>query len=771
MDLDRVFKEPIRVSVGMIDGEVKVGFLSAFSPTADGLILQPPSQGSGSSVQDAVAMLSFEKIGFLGFHTRYNPLSESRAAASNSLTVHLAGGRSFMVKAVEAELRSPVGFYADPIAGGSLYAEMFFFTKAVNAAESKDPLGAMLVKEGILNSKALERGLAELAHTRNIPIGQILVEQDKLTSTDIDQVADVQKAQMKHGRPMRLGEILIEAGLATEEDVRSALEEQKRRRGKRLGEILVERGVVDDQKIAMTLAKKFNIPYANLDRIRLNPDAVKLIPAELITRYSILPVDYDDKCVTIALSDPLAFDAIDMVRFLVNRQIREIVVAPTQLQLILDRIQIAQAVVGKEVGAILENLETETQDEAVQADITVASDAESGIARLINQIIIDAWKRGASDIHVEPNGPEQDVNVRIRIDGICEPYQKIPPAYRSQIVSRIKVVAKLDITEHRKPQDGKVRFRFGDQEIELRVATIPTFARGEDVVMRILPKGKPLRLEELTLSARNMREINKVINRPYGLILAVGPTGSGKTTTVHALVGALNTGQRKIWTAEDPIEITQDGLRQVQINSKIGFTFAAAMRAFLRADPDIILVGEMRDLETASMGIEASLTGHLVFSTLHTNTAPDTVIRLIDMGLDPFVFSDTCLAILAQRLSRRLCGKCRERYTASEKEREQFDSYYGAANLQKVLGSRPLMLYRPVGCVECAGRGYKGRLALQELLVNEKEMRAAIQHRVPAGELRILARKGGMRTLLQDGVEKCIQGLTDIHQVLAVCSE
>jgi type II secretory ATPase GspE/PulE/Tfp pilus assembly ATPase PilB-like protein len=278
-------------------------------------------------------------------------------------------------------------------------------------------------------------------------------------------------------------------------------------------------------------------------------------------------------------------------------------------------------------------------------------------------------------------------------------------------------------------------------------------------------------LEDLAMSARNLREVKKVIHRPYGLILAVGPTGSGKTTTLHALVGAINTGQRKIWTAEDPVEITQEGLRQVQVNPKIGFTFAAAMKSFLRADPDVILVGEMRDLETAKMGIEASLTGHLVFSTLHTNNAPDTVIRLIDMGLDPFVFSDSCLAILAQRLARKLCAKCRERYEASEQEQERVANYYGAINLQKILSGRPLMLYRPVGCSECSNRGYLGRLALHELLVNEKEMRIAIQRRSPAGELRALARKNGMRTLLQDGVEKCIQGLTDIQQVLAVCSE
>jgi type II secretory ATPase GspE/PulE/Tfp pilus assembly ATPase PilB-like protein len=309
-----------------------------------------------------------------------------------------------------------------------------------------------------------------------------------------------------------------------------------------------------------------------------------------------------------------------------------------------------------------------------------------------------------------------------------------------------------------------------DKPVELRVATIPTVSRDEDVVLRILAGGEPLPMDKLLLSPRNFTELKRVVEKPYGLVLAVGPTGSGKTTTLHSLVGAINTPVRKIWTAEDPVEITQRGLRQVQVQPKIGFDFAAALRAFLRADPDVIMVGEMRDKETASMGIEASLTGHLVLSTLHTNSAPETVTRLVDMGLDPFTFSDALLGVLAQRLARRLCLGCRVEYEATQPEREELIAFFGQDELDQVLDGRPFKLFRASGCLKCEGRGYKGRLGLHELLVNDDSLRLAIQRKSPVDEIRRMAVAGGMRTLLQDGIEKCLQGLTDMRQVLAVCS-
>jgi type II secretory ATPase GspE/PulE/Tfp pilus assembly ATPase PilB-like protein len=328
------------------------------------------------------------------------------------------------------------------------------------------------------------------------------------------------------------------------------------------------------------------------------------------------------------------------------------------------------------------------------------------------------------------------------------------------------------VTERRKPQDGKIRFRIGERQIELRVATIPTVNHNEDVVLRILAGSKPLPLDQMGLGARNLAELRRSIARPHGLVLCVGPTGSGKTTTLHSALGAINTFDMKIWTAEDPVEITQPGLRQVQVNAKIGLSFAAAMRAFLRADPDVIMVGEMRDPETAATAIEASLTGHLVLSTLHTNSAPETVTRLVDMGLDPFSFSDALQAVLAQRLARSLCKQCRVPHLATSAELDELAQAYGPKPFQELVARRDelnVQLWQAPGCQACNQSGYKGRLGVHELLVSDDDLRGAIQRKAPVDEIRALAIAGGMTTLMQDGIEKVLSGATDLKQVLAVC--
>jgi type II secretory ATPase GspE/PulE/Tfp pilus assembly ATPase PilB-like protein len=422
-------------------------------------------------------------------------------------------------------------------------------------------------------------------------------------------------------------------------------------------------------------------------------------------------------------------------------------------------------------------------------EATAASDNE--LVRLVNKIIVEAYQQGASDIHIEPRPGKEKTMIRFRKDGSLVNYIEIPASYRSALITRLKIMCDLDISEKRKPQDGKIKFKkYGPVDIELRVATIPTAGGVEDVVMRILAAGEPIKLDQLGLSPRNHDNLIKCVEKPYGLFFVCGPTGSGKTTTLHSVLGHLNRPETKIWTAEDPVEITQKGLRQVQVNKKAGLDFATVMKAFLRADPDIIMVGEMRDPETTGIGIEASLTGHLVFATLHTNSAPESIIRLLDMGMDPFNFSDALLGILAQRLGKRLCKECKVAYQPGAEEVEQLLHEYcdeltntiawkkdpagSLAAIRQELSSRfgkdgQFTLYRAKGCPACNDTGYKGRVGLHELLVGSDPVKKLIQEKGRVAEILACALNEGMRTLKMDGIEKILQGITDIKQVRAVC--
>ena len=424
------------------------------------------------------------------------------------------------------------------------------------------------------------------------------------------------------------------------------------------------------------------------------------------------------------------------------------------------------------ISEILGRLGSDEEAEDEDDESEVISESDSVIMQIVNKIINDAYARRSSDIHVEPNIAKKNVEIRYRVDGECMLYQTLPYNYRAAIVSRIKIMSNLDITVKRLPQDGKIKFkRAGGDEIELRVATIPTQGGVEDVVMRILARGTIMPLEEMGLLERNYKGLLNICEKPYGMILCVGPTGSGKTTTLHAALHHINTPNKKIWTAEDPVEITQYGLRQVQVHPKIGLDFAAVTRAFLRADPDVIMVGEMRDFETARTGVEASLTGHLVFSTLHTNTAPETVVRLLDMGIDPLNFADSLLGILSQRLVRTLCTACKEPYNPSIEEYNELVESYGHNHFEKlkIPYSDDLIFYRPKGCEACVDTGYKGRMGIHELLLNTDTIKRLIQKHASVEEIREAAIAEGMTTLLQDGLQKAIKGVTDATQVRRVC--
>jgi type II secretory ATPase GspE/PulE/Tfp pilus assembly ATPase PilB-like protein len=399
-------------------------------------------------------------------------------------------------------------------------------------------------------------------------------------------------------------------------------------------------------------------------------------------------------------------------------------------------------------------------------------EASGKIVKLVDQVIIAAYRKNSSDIHIEPSSITKSTTIRFRLDGVCQEYMKVPNSMVRGIISRVKIMSNLDIAERRLPQDGKIKFRRkGVPTFELRVATLPTQGGFEDVVMRILASAGAMELGEMGMTDRNTKVMKNIIAKPYGLILAVGPTGSGKTTSLHAILGHINKPGIKIWTAEDPIEITQGGLRQVEVKPKIGLDFARVMRAFLRADPDVIMIGEMRDEETASIGIEASLTGHLVFSTLHTNSAPETITRLLDMGLNPLNFSDAFLGVLAQRLTRRLCKDCMEEYPLTEDEYEMVSVDYGEKYwAQTGIEYGPdLTLFRAVGCDNCSNTGYRGRMGIHELMEGTPKIKLMIKKQANTELLFAQAMKEGMSTLRQDGIMKVFKGLTDMAEVRRVC--
>ena len=767
------FSAAAYVEIGFLDGNVRTGKLENFAPTMVDLPVELDRFGRAS--------LAAEQVAYIAFHRAAGErpgVVANDAEAVERFRIHVAGGKTFEVDVSMAAINSNLGFRGQPTSE-SPFKSIFFYAHAVNAREKAAPLGEMLVQSGMLGSQSLRRGVDAQTANRTVPIGQLLIESGEV---DGDGVAAAIALQAR--RKLRIGQVLVEAGLASEEAIERALSEQKLRKGKRLGEVLVEMGIVREIDLTVTLGKKFQLRVVDLEEYRIDPAAASQVPRELIVKYGVLPLASDASSLTVAIGDPLAVDAIEFLRFHVKRRIDEVLVTPSQLKRFVGEYLAKSAVEPANQGQQLDELlrDLRSEDTSVGAELdddddprdghAASGEADGGIVKVVNQIIIDAFRRDASDIHIEPNGKDRDVSIRFRVDGECLAYQGVPAAYRNQLIARIKIMAGLDISEHRKPQDGKIRFRLGERTIELRVATLPTVNKNEDAVLRILASSKPLPLDRMGLSLRNLKELRAAIAQPYGLILCVGPTGSGKTTTLHSALGDINKPGTKIWTAEDPVEITQPGLRQVQVSPKIGLSFASAMRAFLRADPDVIMVGEMRDHETASTAVEASLTGHLVMSTLHTNSAPETITRLLDMGLDPFSFGDSLLAIVAQRLARTLCSNCRATERGNAEDFAELLRAYDEATLAStfdVTYGPDFRVWRAKGCEACSNTGYKGRVALHEVLVSNDEIRGIIARKGAVEDIRKVARANGMTTLLQDGVAKVIAGQTDMMQVLAVC--
>lgn len=576
-------------------------------------------------------------------------------------------------------------------------------------------------------------------------------------------------AQETHGRG-RYNQ-LVQQGFLRQEELAIALSEAARKRLD-VATCLMDRYRIPKSAIGAALAEFYRCPFLDYDeQIVVERDLLKNLSFDYLRTNHWVPFRRHSSGVDVLIDNPHDADKLlDIRRAFPGKTISYRVGLRADIERVLS--EVSGREVGDPINDILGELVSEAQlEEQQNATIAAITENDSAIVRLANQIIAEAYRRGASDIHIEPYSDRKETAVRFRVDGSCFVYMKIPAAYRRAIVSRVKIMASLDIAERRKPQDGKIRFKLSTgQEIELRVATLPTAGFNEDVVIRLLSANGPRRLDDLEFSDETRRLVRTLAEKPYGIVLCAGPTGSGKTTTLHAILASINTDERKIWTAEDPIEITQDGLRQVQVHPKIGLTFATTMRAFLRADPDVIMIGEMRDKETADIAIEASLTGHLVFSTIHTNSAVETVVRLLDLGCDPFNFSDAMLGVLAMRLCKRICLNCREAYQSTRDEYEELVQAFGLGEWERVHadGSTSLTLYRGRGCEACNHSGYRGRVPIHELMVVSDRMKALIQTRTRTGEVLALAKSEGMKTLLQDGIEKVLQGMTTYKQVRAV---
>ncbi|MCB2004595.1 MAG: Flp pilus assembly complex ATPase component TadA [Rhodoferax sp.] len=584
---------------------------------------------------------------------------------------------------------------------------------------------------------------------------------------------------------------LVADGVVSEAELEQCLVDA-RSEGLAVEQVLISKFKVKPAQIGPSLARFFGVPYEPFNAGRIRSEALHgPLKREFIEEQGWIPLEESPDGLVIMCVDPEAVRGARVVPQVFPRiaKFAYRVTTLTEFQDTLAQLYGA-GVEGGSIDQLLADMDGGPIDDGHNDDSLESAAADNELVKFVNKVIIDAYNQKVSDIHIEPMPGKLKTGIRFRIDGSLVPYIEVPAHFRQAMVTRLKIMCDLDISERRKPQDGKIKFKkYGPLDIELRVATIPSAGGVEDVVMRILAAGEPIPLEKLGLTPHNKARLEATVTKPYGLFYVCGPTGSGKTTTLHSILKFLNTPDTKIWTAEDPVEITQKGLRQVQINKKAGIDFALVMRAFLRADPDIIMVGESRDKETVSMGVEASLTGHLVFSTLHTNSAPESITRLMDMGMDPFNFADALLGILAQRLAKKLCD-CKEAYLPDADELRLFVAEYAeelrhskswqadyAGEARKLVENwvnhygqdGQLKLYRAVGCDKCGGTGYKGRIGLHELLVSDDAVKKLIQERARVAELFSQAVEGGMRTLKMDGMEKILMGLTDIKMVRQVC--
>ena len=758
-------------------GPRRVGNLAAFEPGSASMKLSydPSAPPATVTFNDIQSMCLTDIVELIPVNATALNASDAMHSAQfkQKCVVNFTNGDRFVSETIGCVARE-FGVFLFVISYGRNILRWFIPTGAIADFQLGERIGKILVDDHLVTPQALEAGLQRQDALRAPKIGDYLQKHLIVSRQQIEAALKRQKEMPL----LRLGDALLQDESVTQAQLSEALMEQARDRKKQLGEILIEMGAVDKETIKRVLAQKIGIPFVDLSTFRFDATLINAVSGELVRKHSIIPLYRTDLRMAVAMVNPLDTRAIKEMAFATNLTIDPVMASEEDMEAAIER-HYGTLSKGIHITDLVSALDG--GEEAALELPPAVTESDSALVRLVNKIIVDAFDRGVSDIHIESMKGKEPTVIRFRSDGVLSDYSEVPASFRDALISRLKIMSRLDISEKRHAQDGKINFQLADgRKIELRIVTIPTTEGLEDVVLRNLAAPQVMSVDSLGLAPPVRQALETLMLRPHGLLLVCGPTGSGKTTTLHALLGYVNSRERKIWTVENPIEITQKGMRQIQVNAKIDWTFASVLRSILRADPDIIMVGETRDPETAKTLIEASLTGHLVASTMHTNSAVESVVRMLDLGLDPFNFADALLGVLGQRLVRKMCTACRKPRLATADELAMlaheycFETALDQASVsaqwktQYARDDGAIVLYSPTGCKQCDRKGYKGRLGLHELLINTPVIRKMIHSKASVNGILEVASSQGMRTMRQDGIHKILQGLTDWEQIKAV---
>jgi len=737
-------QQDIEVSVGLLSCDIESGSLDRFSPQSKHLALQTDA---------GMRHFDTSEVAYIGFRPRHgNRMPLPKLEKLQEMIVHTTTGDQFRVQMGERRPHEN-GFFVFDDNPNSEFDHLFFFNHGVRSLEKPLPIGQALVDAKLLSPEEVEKALATQRNFQSMHIGDILVEQHKLEQADIERALEKQRK-----KPKQIGAILIESGLIKEEDLQQALQEQSKNQSMKIGEILVKMGLLTEVELISALADKFHLPFVNLDDYVINPAAFEQIDSALLEKFQVLPIDMDEHTLMLACANPMDFDAFDTIRFQTTKRIVEVLATPTQIRQVLHQMSMVDTDEDNE-GIWIEQVPGDEEEETAYDEALELKAAEaSPIVRLVNRILMTGIHKGASDIHLMPQS--KNLLLLYRINGDLQQEMELEKWVQRRVISRLKVLSGMNITDHRITQDGRMVVRHERGIVEFRVSCIPN-AYGESIVLRVLGKEMASDLQALGLSDKDRHQLSMIVRKPYGMVLATGPTGSGKSTTLFALVQSIIDLPLHVLTIEDPVESEIEKANQIQVNVKAGLTFANILRNVLRHDPDVIMVGEMRDQETATIGIEAALTGHLILSTLHTNSAVDTVIRLLDLGIPRYLLAPALRGIISQTLLKRLCEHCRQ--PLKDDNDDVYEMLHGLGM------KRPEQLYEAGGCDHCNNTGFSGRVMAYEFLDVNDKVREAIHVGKIGRELQEIAESEGMISKGRHALALAEQGIicrNDLVRVL-----